>query len=126
MVEDFAPFREFICGTIGAHPDLQVVGEVSDGQQALHEAEILQPDLILLDVRLPTLNGIDAARHIRRLAPKSKIIFLTQESAVEVVQEALNLGACGYVLKSRAETDLEAAIETVLKGKNFISHGLLE
>lgn len=126
VVEDFAPFRQLICSTLGANPDLQVIGEVSDGPEALQQAEKLQPDLILLDIGLPTLNGIETARRICKLAPNSKIIFLTQESDVEVVQEAVNSGACGYVLKARAETDLEAAIEAVLEGKRYISEGLAD
>ncbi len=126
VVEDFAPFRQLICGTLAANPNLRVIGEVFDGPQALQEAEKLQPDLILLDIGLPTLNGIETARRICKLAPNSRIIFLTQESDGEVVKEAFNSGACAYVLKARAETDLEAAIEAVLGGKRYISEGLAE
>lgn len=124
MVEDYAPFRQFIRNALANLPELEIVGEAADGPEALREAEKLQPDLILLDIGLPTLNGIAAARQIRRLAPKAKIIFVTQESSVDVMREAFNLGACGYVLKGRAETDLEAAIQAVLKGRKFISEGL--
>src|SRR6266436_2651248 len=101
VVEDFASFRRFICSTLATNPDLQVICEVADGLEAVEKAEELKPNLILLDIGLPSLNGIDAARQIRRCAPKSKIIFLTQESSADVVQEALSLGALGYVSKTR-------------------------
>jgi DNA-binding NarL/FixJ family response regulator len=100
---------------------LQVVCEVSDGLETVQKAEELQPDLIFLDIGLPTLNGIAAARQIRTLAPESKIIFVSQESSPDVIQEALNLGARGYVVKTRAGIDLLAAVEAVLRGKDFIS-----
>lgn len=125
VVEDFAPFRSFICSTLGKRPSLQVVGEVSDGLEAVRQAEELKPDLILLDIGLPTLNGIAAARQIRKRAPESKIIFVSQESSPDVVQEALNLGAWGYVLKTRAASDLLAAMEAVIQGGRFVSPGLL-
>jgi DNA-binding NarL/FixJ family response regulator len=101
-------------------PDLQIVGEVSDGLEAVQKAEELQPHLILLDVGLPSLNGIEAARQIRKLSPKSKILFVSQESAVEVVQEALNLGAW----ENSGRNDLLPAVEEVRQGKRFVSAGL--
>jgi DNA-binding NarL/FixJ family response regulator len=93
MVDDFEPFRRFACSTLGRRPELQVTGEASDGLEAVQKAQELKPDLILLDIGLPTLNGIEVARQVRKLAPKSKIIFLTQESSADVMQEALSLGA---------------------------------
>jgi DNA-binding NarL/FixJ family response regulator len=80
----------------------------------------LKPDLILLDIGLPKLNGIDAARLIRRLVPESKILFLSQETSAEVVQEALNLGALGYVVKGRAGIDLLPAVEAVILDQEFV------
>jgi DNA-binding NarL/FixJ family response regulator len=124
VVEDFAPFREFIRSTLAKRRDLQVIREVSDGLEAVQKAEELKPELILLDIGLPTLNGMDAARQIRKRAPESRIIFVSQESSVDVVQEALKLGARGYVLKIRAAIDLLAAIEAVLEGRQFVSDGL--
>jgi DNA-binding NarL/FixJ family response regulator len=121
VVEDFVPFRRFICSTLGKKGELQVIGEASDGLEAVHKAEELQPDLILLDIGLPTLNGIEAARQIRILAPDAKIIFVSQESSADVVQEALGLGAWGYVVKTQAGSDLLAAVETVLLEKQFVS-----
>jgi DNA-binding NarL/FixJ family response regulator len=121
IVEDYLPFRQFIRSTIGKRLDLEVVGEVSDGLEAVQKAMELKPDLILLDIGLPTLNGIEAARQIRKLVPESKIIFLSQESSADVVQEALSSGALGYVVKARAGSDLMAAVEAVMLGRPFVS-----
>lgn len=124
VVDDYEPFRRFVCSTLGQRPDLQVIGEASDGLEAVQKAEELQPDLILLDLGLPTLNGIAAARQIRKLAPEAKIIFLTQESSADVAQEALSSGASGYVVKAHAGSELLAAVEAVCKGMQFVSSGL--
>jgi len=123
VVEDSEPFRRFICSTLGKRPELQIVGEVSDGLEAVHKVEELQPDLILLDIGLPTLNGIDAARRIRKVAPHSKILFVSQESSTDVAQEALDLGALGYVVKAHAGRELLVAVEAVRQGRQFVSAG---
>jgi len=125
VVDDYEPFRRLACWLLGERPALLVVGEASDGIEAVRRAEELKPDLILLDIGLPTLNGIAASRQIRELAPASKIIFVSQESSPDVVQEALNSGALGYVLKTRAGIDLLPAVEAVLEGKQFVSSGLI-
>jgi DNA-binding NarL/FixJ family response regulator len=104
--------------------NLSIICEVSDGQEGVQKAEELKPDLIILDVGLPTLNGIEAARTIRKLSPQSNIIFLTQESSADVVQAALDLGAKGYVIKSRAGTELLNAVDAVLEGKQFVCSSL--
>ena len=121
VVDDFEPWRHFVSSKILMKPELQVVGEASDGLEAVQKAVELKPDLILLDIGLPTLSGIEAARQIRKLAPESKIIFLSQESSAEIVQEALSLGAWGYVVKTMAESELLTAVETVISGKKFVS-----
>src|SRR6266850_6440702 len=119
VVEDVAPLRQFISSTLAKESDLQVICEVGDGLEAVQKAEELKPDLILLDIGLPTQSGIAAARQIRKLAFKSKIIFLTQESSADVVQEARSLGACGYVVKAKAGSELLAAVKAVISGKLF-------
>lgn len=119
LVEDFEPFRRFVCSMLGERPDLQIVCEVSDGLEAVNKAGKLQPDLILLDVGLPSMNGIEAARRIRKLSPESKILFVSQESSADVVQEALGTGAKGYVLKTLTERDLLTAVDAVLRGEQF-------
>ena len=121
MVDDFESWRRFASSLLRRKPELQVVGEASDGLEAVRKAVELKPDLILLDIGLPILNGFEAALQIRKLVPESKIIFLTQESAGDVIQEALRLGASGYVLKTRAESDLLTAVEAVLTRKTFVS-----
>ena len=121
VVDDFDSFRRFVCSKLEQMPELRVICEVSDGQEAVHKARELRPDLILLDISLPTLNGIEAARRIRFLAPESKIIFLSQETSADIVQEAMRLGAWGYIVKSRAAVDLLPAIDAVLSGKRFVS-----
>jgi len=103
---------------------MQIVGEASDGLEAVQKAEEVQPDLIVLDVGLPTLNGIEAARRIRKLSPRSKILFVSQESSADVVEMALSLGARGYVAKTRIGIELVAAIDAVLDGRQFVSFGL--
>jgi CheY-like chemotaxis protein len=121
VVEDFALFRQFVVELLGKRPELQVVGEASDGLEALQMAVELRPDLILLDIGLPSLNGIEVARQMRSRVPESKIIFLTQESSADVAEEALRLGARGYVAKLKAHVDLFAAVEAVLLGMTFVS-----
>jgi DNA-binding response OmpR family regulator len=124
VVDDYEPFRRFVCSTLGKSSDLQVIGEADDGLEAIHKAEELQPDLIVLDIGLPTLNGIEAARRIRKLSLESKILFVSQESSADVVHAALRVGALGYVVKSHAGIELLAAVEAVRQGKQFISGGV--
>ena len=124
VVEDYEPLRRFVCSTLGKNPELQIIGEAPDGGEAVRKAKELQPDLILLDVGLPTLNGIEAARRIRKLAPESKILFLSQESSADVVQEALSTGALGYVVKADAGTELLSAVDAVRQGRRYLSGGL--
>jgi DNA-binding NarL/FixJ family response regulator len=97
-----------------------VIGEAVDGMQAVQKAEELQPDLILLDLSLPKLNGMEALRRIRKLSPNSKLVILSQDSSPEVVRGALRLGAVGYLLKSDAN-DLPLALDAVLQGTVFVS-----
>ena len=85
---------------------MRVIGVASDGLEAVQKAEELQPDIIVLDIGLPSLNGIEVARQIRKLSPKSKILFVSQESSAEMVQGALGTGAQGYVVKSDARREL--------------------
>jgi DNA-binding NarL/FixJ family response regulator len=122
LVEDFEPFRTFTKSLLQDKPDFQIVCEASDGLQAVLRAKELDPDLILMDIGLPGLNGIEAARQIRAVVPKARIVFLTQENSAEIVQAALSLGALGYVHKPCAGNDLLQAIEAALQGRQFVSH----
>lgn len=101
-----------------------IVAEAQNGLEAVRQAEALQPDLIVLDIGLPGVNGIESARRIGELAPRCRVIFLTQEVAPEVVHEALSLGAWGYLIKLQAGTELLVAVETVMQGKRFVSDGV--
>jgi CheY-like chemotaxis protein len=123
VVDDYEPICRLVCSIL-EKADFQVVGQASDGLEALHKAEELRPDLILLDIGLPKLNGMDAARRLLNANPHAKIIFLSQESSPDVVQEALNLGALGYVHKSRVHRELLPAIDSALLGRQFTGNGL--
>jgi len=104
-----------------ARPEWQVVAEAADGSEAIQKAEEWKPDLIVLDIGLPKVNGIEAARQIRQLSPSSKIVFLSQNNDLDVVRAALDAGALGYVRKTEAGSELLPAVDAVLRGKQFVS-----
>jgi DNA-binding NarL/FixJ family response regulator len=124
VVEDSEPFRRAVTSMIQEHPEFRVICEVSDGLQAVQRAQELQPDIILLDIGLPTINGIEAAQRIRNGVPDSIILFLTQESSPTIVSEAFNLGACGYIVKVDTYRDLLEGINAVVRGEKFVSRSL--
>ena len=124
VVDDYEPFRRFACSTLAKRQNVQVIGEASDGLAAVRKAEELKPDLIVLDIGLPTLNGIEVARQVRNLCPECKILFMSQVSSAAVAQEAFSLGAMGYVVKAYARRELSAAVEAVCQGRQFVSKGL--
>ena len=128
VVEDHEPFRRFVCSTLSVRPWRREPNcrssAKSDGLEAVQKAEELRPDLILLDVGLPTLNGIEAARRIRKRSPQSKILCVSQETSTDVVQKALGLGAMGYVAKTNAGIELLVAVEAVCQSRRFVSAGL--
>jgi len=124
-VDDFEPWRHSVRSMLKRQAELRLVGEVADGMEAVQKAEELQPDLVLLDIGLPKLNGIEAARRIRQVVPDTKIIFLTLNRDVDLLQAALDSSANGYVLKANAASELRPAIE-VVQGKQFVSSGLVD
>jgi DNA-binding NarL/FixJ family response regulator len=117
VVDDYEDWRNQVRLLLQARPDWQVIYQVSDGIAAVQKARELKPDLILLDIGLPKLNGIEAARQIRDVSPNSKIVFLTMDNSRETEQAALSTGAQGFVHKARAQSELLPAIDAVLRGK---------
>ena len=124
VVDDYQPWCRQVCSVLRTHTELQVIGEVSDGFEAVQKAQELQPDLILLDIGLPTLNGIEAARRIREVSPQSKILFVSQNTSPDVVQLALATGARGYVVKGDAGSELLTALEAVLRSETYVGRRL--
>ena len=124
IVDDFKDWRRQVCLLLESRPECQVVAEASDGSEAVQQAQDLKPDIILLDIGLPKLNGIEAAQQIRQLSPNSKIIFLSQNKDPDVVRAALGTGALGYVRKTDARRELLPAVDAVLRGKQFVSSSL--
>jgi DNA-binding NarL/FixJ family response regulator len=121
LVEDHKGFRDYIRSALRTHPGIELVGEAENGLEAVERAAALQADLIILDIGLPGLNGIEAARRIRINAGDTKIVFLSQESSPDIVHEAFKVGARGYILKSCAARDLTIALRVVMSGGNFVS-----
>ena len=124
VADDFEPWRRSVCAMLREHAELQVVGEAADGREAVQKAETLKPDLIVLDIGLPTLNGIEAAKRIRVVVPGTRILFLTAINDKDMVRAALSTGAQGFVLKTDAGTELLPAVAAVLGGDDFVSSGI--
>ena len=124
IADDYADWRRQVRLLLQARPEWQVIAEALDGSEAVQKVEELKPDLILLDISLPKLNGIEAAWRIRQLSPSSKIVFLSQNNDREFVRTALSTGALGYVCKPDAEGELLPAVEAALRGKQFVSGSL--
>jgi DNA-binding NarL/FixJ family response regulator len=125
VVDDYEPWHRFISTMLHKQPELQIIGAVFDGLEAVQQTQELQPDLILLDIGLPTINGLEASRRIRKCAPQSKILFVSENRSPDIAEEALGTGAGGYLVKSDAASELLPAIKAVLEGKRFISASLV-
>ena len=123
VVEDHAPFRRITCEALRRRAGFEIF-EAADGLEALRKAEELQPDLILLDINLPKLDGFAVAEEVRILAPRARLLFMSQESSPDIVQLALGLGAHGYIHKTSAGTDLLPAIDAVLDRRRFVSRSV--
>jgi len=124
VVDDFEPWRQQVCSILQTRPDFCMVAELGDGLEAVQKAQELKPDLILLDIGLPSVDGLEAANRISQLAPGTKIIFVTQNSDKDTVRAAFSNGAQGYVVKTDAASELLAAVAAVLGGDHFLSSGI--
>ena len=126
IADDHEVVLRGIAGMLAQADEFDVCGEASDGRQALQLVEKLQPDVALLDISMPELNGIDATRQIRRVSPKTRVIIFTMHDAERLVHEVFQAGAFGYVLKSDVGTHLLAAIRTVGEGRHYFSSKVSE
>lgn len=121
LVDDQAMVRTGFHMVIGPQRDLQVVGEASDGQHAIHQVRQLRPDVIVMDVRMPHVDGIEATQQIIRIAPTTKVLILTTFDLDDYVIEALNAGASGFLLKDAAASELLAAIRSIHRGDSVVA-----
>ena len=121
VVDDFEQYRKVIRRALRSRGRFEIVGEASDGLEAVEKAGELRPDLILMDVHMPKLSGLEACRSIRKLSPKSKILFVTVDSSAEVLEEALRSGAHGCLHKLDVAGELFEAIDAIMEGELFAS-----
>jgi DNA-binding NarL/FixJ family response regulator len=126
IVEDHTLIREGLRSLLSSHPDLEVIGEAGDGREAIRQAEKLSPALILMDLSMPRMGGVEAIREIKKSRPKIKILALTVNDSEEHVLAALKAGADGYILKDSTRGELVQAIQNVLAGKRVLSPGISE
>ena len=125
LVDDHEVARRGLRTVLASDADLDIVSEAVNGEEGVKRAAELQPSIILLDIGLPGINGIQAARQMRVLSPESRIIFLSQHDSIQIAKDALSAGGHGYVVKSDAGRDLLQAIRTVFAGRLFVSRTLV-
>ena len=121
LADDHAILRAGLKMMLNAQPDMEVIGEAHDGRQALHEALRLHPDVILMDITMPDMNGIEATRQVKKQLPDVKVLILTMHENDEYVFQALRAGASGYLLKEAADTDLINALHVIQSGNFYLS-----
>ena len=126
IVDDYELWRRHVVSALGNDLRWQIVGEASDGLEAVEKADALKPDLILLDVGLPTLTGIEAARRILALDPGARIVFLSEHRSWDIIEVALRTRACGYIVKSDVRPDLPSVLEAIVGGRRFISASVVQ
>lgn len=124
VVDDHAVIRRGVQGILHAFPEWELCGEAENGQEAIRLAETLKPDMIIMDVSMPGLNGLEATRIIRNMLPDTKILLLTLHSSTELVRSAFRAGARGYVLKSDAEAELVRALNVLAGDGTYVSPGI--
>src|SRR5215469_2184439 len=121
VVDDFEQWRKVVGAALQGKLGLHIIEEAADGLEAVQKAQTMQPDLVVLDIGLPMLNGFEVARHIGRVSPRSKVVFLTENHSRDVKEAALQDGASGYVVKSAFASELIPAVKAVLEGRKFLS-----
>jgi DNA-binding NarL/FixJ family response regulator len=121
MVDDHVVVRQALRETVAQDPDIDIVGEAGDGQTAVDLAASLTPDVVVLDLGMPGMNGMDAARVMINKSPQIKLLVLSMHSDRILVEESLRIGAAGYLVKQDAVTDLIKAIRTVAQGRRYLS-----
>ena len=124
VVDDYAPWRRSLCSILQRHPSLQVVGEAQHGFEAVQKATELNPHLVLLDIHLPDLDGIEVSNRIGQAVPGTKIVFVSQVKNLDIVRTAMSDGVMGFVWKIDSAAELLSAIEAVFRGEKFYSRGV--
>jgi DNA-binding NarL/FixJ family response regulator len=126
IAEDYTILREGLRSLLSSHPDFEIVGEAEDGQEAIRNVDRLKPDLALMDLSMPRMNGMDAIKEIKKRSPQTKVLVLTIHRTEEYIHAALQAGADGYILKDSTHAELGLAIKNILEGKRYISPGISE
>jgi len=126
IAEDHTILREGLRMLLSAHSDFEVVGEARDGLEAIRSVDTLKPDLILMDLSMPRMNGVGAIQEIKKQSPSTKILVLTVHKTEEHILTALKTGADGYILKDATHSELMLAIENIFSGKSYLSPGISE
>ena len=121
VVDDHAVTRKTICGLLRSEPDFDVVCDATNGTDAVERAKNLQPDVVVLDINMPGMNGLEAARHIKDAAPSAEILFLSQHTELETIRQAFHVGGRGYVVKSDAAKELVPAVYAVRAKNRYLS-----
>jgi len=124
LVDDSLPWQRFVREMFESEADLKIIATATDGSEAIQKARELQPDVILMDISLPGLNGFEATRQIRTLSPASKILFLSEHSSTDLIEAALQVGGSGYVWRSNCRSHLLTAITVILRDQQFVSRRL--
>jgi DNA-binding NarL/FixJ family response regulator len=121
VADDHEVVRRGLCALLQGQPDWEVCGEAGDGREALEKTQKLKPDVVILDIGMPSLNGLEATRQILKTMPHTKVLILTLHDSDQVVREVLNAGARGFLLKSDAARDLVAAVEALRRDKTYFT-----
>jgi len=124
VVDDWPEWQRFLQIKLESECNFQIVGLANDGLDGVRQAAELQPDVVLMDLNMPVLNGLDATRRIREVSPCSRVLFISENRCRELVSAAFEAGAGGYILKSDSSSDLMAGIRALLENKQFLSSSL--